>query len=76
MPSSLAQYRQKLTAPEKAVELIRNGDTVLPSPLASRPPAMLAAIADRAGAGDLRDIRLYCLLRKDRAANTLLSPDL
>jgi len=76
MSSYLAEYQQKLTTPDKAVELIKNGDTLIPSPLASEPPAMLAAIADRARAGDLRDITIYCLIPKDHAANTILAPDL
>jgi len=76
MSSYLAEYQRKLTTPQKAVELIKSGDTIIPSPLTAEPPAMLSAIADRARAGDLRDITVYCLIPKEHIANTILAPDL
>jgi len=76
MSSYLAGYEQKLTTPQKAVERIKDDDTIVPSPIASEPQAMLAAIADRARQGDLKNIRIYTLLPMEYMANTTLAPDL
>ena len=77
MSSYAAEYKRKLTTPQKAVErLIRDGDTIIPSPLVAEPAALLAAIADRARAGDLKDINIYTLAPMVHSASTVLSPDL
>jgi len=76
MGTYAAEYRKKLTAPEKAIALIQNGDIVVHGLTIAEPPALLAAIADRARAGDLKDIKIYSLLPIKHAATTVLGPDL
>jgi len=70
------EYRRKLTTPQKAVEKIKNGSTIVHSPGPAAPPALLAAIAERARAGDLKDIKIYSLFPMKQAYETYLSPDL
>jgi len=76
MRTYAAEYKQKLTTPEKAVELIKNGDTLAHGSTISEPPALLAAIAHRAREGSLKDIKVYSSLPMEYAAKTVLSPDL
>ncbi|RPJ62521.1 MAG: acetyl-CoA hydrolase/transferase family protein, partial [Dehalococcoidia bacterium] len=71
-----AEYEQKLTTPAKAVEVLKSGDTVIPGVACAEPPALLAAIADRARQGDLQNIRVYVLAAQKHAGATILSPDL
>lgn len=70
------EYRQKLTTPERAVETIKNGDTIVHGLSIAEPPALLAAIADRARQGSLEDIKAFSLNPTEYAANTIFSPDL
>ena len=76
MNTLTAEYRSKLTTPEKAVERIRNGDTIVHAAAIAEPPALLAAIANRLREGGLKDIKVYCSLPMEYAAKTILSPDL
>ena len=76
MNTYAAEYEQKLTTPEKAVERIKNGDTIVHGLATGEPPALLSGIADRARAGDLKDIKIFALLRLEHAAKTILAPDL
>lgn len=69
-------YKKKLTTPQKAVERIKNGDTLVHGATISEPPALLAAIADRARQGDLKHLIVYTSLPMDHAARTVLAPDL
>jgi itaconate CoA-transferase len=55
-----AEYQQKLTTPQKAVEKIQNGDTVVQGMANAEPPAILAAIAERVREGDLKHINCSC----------------
>lgn len=71
-----SQYRQKLTTPQKAVEKIENGSTIVHGLSIAEPPALLAAIADRARSGDLKNISIFSLLPLEHAAKTVLAPDL
>lgn len=71
-----AEYKKKLTTPEKAVKRIKNGDTLVHGSTISEPPALLAAVADRARGGSLKDIKVYSSLPMEYAAKTVLSPDL
>ena len=68
--------KQKLTTAEDAIKRVDNGDTIVHGPLCAEPPALLAAIADRARAGTLQDIKIYSLLPMAHAGETVLSPDL
>ncbi len=70
------EYRKKLASPENAVSFIKDGDTIVHGLAMAEPPALLKAIANRARAGDLKDLKLYSLLPLGHVANTLLAPDL
>ncbi|GAG39323.1 unnamed protein product, partial [marine sediment metagenome] len=76
MNTYAAEYKQKLTTPQKAVKEISNGDTIVHGLNAAEPPALLAAIADRAREGDLKDINIYSLCPMEHAGKTVLAPDL
>lgn len=76
MNTYAADYKRKLTTLQKAMEKIRNGDTIVHGLSTAEPPALLAAIADRAREGDLKDINIYSLLPLKHAAETVLAPDL
>ncbi len=67
------QYRQKLTTPEKAVELIRDGDHVVHGVTIAEPPALLGAIAARARAGDIGKVFIYSFNPQRHAAETYLA---
>ena len=69
-------YRQKLTSPQRAVEAIGSGSTIVHGLAVAEPPALLGAIADRARAGDLKDLKVYSHFILPHAAKTILSPDL
>ncbi|MHB9097993.1 MAG: acetyl-CoA hydrolase/transferase family protein [Syntrophales bacterium] len=72
----IAEYERKLTTPEKAVEQIRHGATLVHGPAIAEPPALLAAIAQRARAGDLREIKVYSFFPMATAIKTVLAVDL
>jgi len=71
-----AEYKQKLTTPEKAVMRIKNGDTIVHGASVSEPPALLTAIANRAREGKLKNIKIYSSLPMENAAKTVLAADL
>jgi len=70
------EYKKKLTTPEKAVGDIKDGATIVPGMGNAEPPALLAAIADRARQGDLKNISVYFLHPAEHAAATILAPDI
>jgi itaconate CoA-transferase len=70
------QYRAKLTSPDRAVEQITSGDTVVYGMSIAQPPALLAALAARARQGEVTGLKVYTFLPRDPAAKTVLSPDL
>jgi itaconate CoA-transferase len=76
MNTYAAEYKKKLTTAEKAVRRIKNGDTLVYGATISEPPALLAAVADRAREGSLKDIKVYTSLPMEHSARTVLSPDL
>ena len=76
MSTYTEEYGRKLTTAQEAVEPIRNGNTIVHGLSAAEPPALLGAIADRARAGDLKDLSVFSLLPLQHAASTVLSPDL
>jgi itaconate CoA-transferase len=71
-----AEYKKKLTTPEKTVKRIKNGDTLVHGSTISEPPALLEAIAGRAREGSLKNLKVYSSLPMEYAAKTVLSPDL
>jgi len=70
------EYSDKLTTPQKAVEKIKNGSTIIHGMAAAEPPALLAAIAQRAREADLKDIKIFTLFPMEHVAKTVLAPDL
>lgn len=78
MPPSpyAADYRRKKTTPARAVARIKSGMTLVHGPVAAEPPALLAAIADRARAGDLKDLKVYSFFPTPAALQTVLAVDL
>jgi itaconate CoA-transferase len=76
MNAYASEYSQKLTTPQKAVEKIKSGDTIVHGMANAEPPALLAAIAERARAGDLKDIKVFSLAPMEHVAKTVLAPDL
>jgi itaconate CoA-transferase len=70
------EYSRKLSTAEKAVEKIKNGSTIVHSPSAAAPPALLMAIANRARTKALKDIKIYTLFPLEQAYNSYLNPDL
>lgn len=76
MNSYVSEYRRKLTTAEKAVERIESGVTITHGLASAEPPMLLAAIADRARAGGLKDIKVFSMLPQQHAIETVLAPDL
>ncbi len=70
------EYRQKLTAPDRAAAAIADGSVLVHGMGAGEPPALLAAIAGRVRAGKLHGLKIYSLLPMEHAARTVLAPDL
>ncbi|MCX6013715.1 MAG: 4-hydroxybutyrate--acetyl-CoA CoA transferase, partial [Chloroflexi bacterium] len=71
-----SEYKRKLTTPQKAVQVIKTGDTVTHGLTTAEPPALLGAIADRLRSEDLKKIKLYTMLPQETATKTVLSPDI
>ncbi len=71
-----AQYRRKLTTPDKAAGRIKDGETLVHGAATAEPPALLEAIASRARSGDLKDIKIYSFFPTAVAMKTVLAVDL
>lgn len=69
-------YRSKLTTPDLAVSRIASHQNVSMGMATSEPPALLKALADRARAGELEDLRLYYFESMKHAAETVLHYDI
>ncbi len=71
-----AEYKRKLTTPEKAIARLKNGCVVIHGMTIAEPPALLAAIAERARADDITDVHIYSFNTQKHAADTYLAVDL
>jgi itaconate CoA-transferase len=69
-------YQRKLVDPAQAVAPIKSGTNVILSMGVSQPPALMQAVADRARAGSLENIKVYYMHANEAATKTLLVPDL
>lgn len=69
-------YAERLMTAAAAAALIPSGAKVAMGLGASQPPAILKAIADRAEAGEVDDLRLYYLLSTSIAGDTVLRYEL
>lgn len=76
MKSYDAEYKKRLTTPERAVDLIGPEDTIVVGMSNAEPPALLAAIAQRARAGEIKGLKAYTMSPTEHLAETLFSPDL
>ncbi|MDO9076941.1 MAG: 4-hydroxybutyrate--acetyl-CoA CoA transferase, partial [Brevundimonas sp.] len=74
MPQAL--HAQRLMSAAEAAALIPSGARVAMGLGFSQPPAILAALADRARAGQVDDVSLYYLLSTGIAGQTVLTDDL
>lgn len=72
----ITEYERKLTTPEKAAQQIGHGATLVHGPAIAEPPALLTAIAERARAGDLRELKVYSFFPMATAIKTVLAVDL
>jgi itaconate CoA-transferase len=68
-------YKSRLTTAEKAAELVESGDTIVVGINIAEPPALLEAIAARARAGDLKDLKVYSFNPQAHLASTLFSAE-
>jgi itaconate CoA-transferase len=69
-------YRSKLTTPADAVGRIASGATVSMGMAMTEPPALLKALADRAGAGKVNDLKIYYFESTRIAGETILRYEL
>jgi itaconate CoA-transferase len=76
MKSIQQMYAKRLTDPAGAVEHVKSGDTIVYGMSIAQPPGLLAALADRARAGGVNNLKVYTFLPRDHAKKTVLSPDL
>jgi len=74
MPNAL--YARRLMSAAEAAALIPSGARVAMGLGFSQPPALLAALADRARAGQVDDVSLYYLLSTGIAGQTVLIDEL
>jgi itaconate CoA-transferase len=71
-----ALYQSKLTTPAQAVATIPSGSRLSMGMFAAEPPALLQALADRATAGGVEDLRLYYYESARIAGDTVLRYEL
>jgi itaconate CoA-transferase len=76
MNKYIDDYKAKLTTFENAAAVIQDGNTVIHGVTIAEPPGMLAAIAERAREGYLRDVKVYTFNAQKHFAQTLGSPDI
>src|ERR1700739_3019829 len=69
-PKSL--FRSKLTTPADAIGRIASGATLSMGMAMSEPPALLKALADRAAAGRVGDLKIYYFESTRIAGETIL----
>lgn len=69
-------YAAKLTSADEAVLAIASDSDLAMGMAVAEPPAILAALARRAEAGTLRDLRVWYLLSQTHAGTTILRRDL
>jgi itaconate CoA-transferase len=71
-----AQYQSKLTTPDQAVASIPSGSRLSMGMAMAEPPALLKALADRAEAGKVENVRLYYYEATSIAGKTVLRYEL
>lgn len=76
MTDHAAEYAKRLTTAPEAAALIGPGTRMAMGLGISQPPALLAALADRAAAGEVEDVNIYYLLSMTQAGETVLRYEL
>ncbi len=71
-----SDYDRKCVTAAKAVDRIPETCCLVHGMAAGEPPALLAAVADRARAGGFKAVKIFSLLPMAHAADTILAPDL
>src|SRR5580692_5026285 len=71
-----ARYQSKLTTPDQAVASIPSGSRLSMGMAMAEPPALLKALADRAEAGKVENVRLYYYEATSIASKTVLRYEL
>ena len=71
-----ARYQSKLTTPDQAVASIPSGSRLSMGMAMAEPPALLKALADRAEAGKVENVRLYYFEATSIAGKTVLRYEL
>src|ERR1700741_1933029 len=69
-------YKSKLTTPAEAVGRIASGATLSMGMAMTEPPALLKALADRAAAGTVNDLKIYYFESTPIAGETILRYEL
>lgn len=70
------QYQQKLRSAKEAVNLIPSTAVISMGMRVSTPPALCHALAERAKAGDLKEVKVYYLRCGDVALKTIFQEEL
>src|SRR5271169_6227149 len=73
---AIALYQSRLSTPKQAVAAISSGSRLSMGMFAAEPPALLRALADRAAAGAVGDLRLYYYESARIAGDTALRYEL
>jgi itaconate CoA-transferase len=69
-------YQSKLTTPDQAVAMIPSGSKLSMGMAMAEPPALLKALADRAEAGRIADLKVYYFESNRIAGDTILRYEL
>ncbi len=69
-------YESKLTTPDRAVAMIPSGSKLSMGMAMAEPPALLKALADRAEAGRIEDLKVYYFESTRIAGETILHYEL
>jgi itaconate CoA-transferase len=69
-------YQSKLTTPSQAVATIPSGSKLSMGMAMTEPPALLRALADRAAAGGIQDLKVYYMESTSIAGQTILRYEL
>jgi itaconate CoA-transferase len=73
---SRSLYQSKLTTPSQAVATIPSGSKLSMGMAMTEPPALLRALADRAEAGGIQDLKVYYMESTSIAGQTILRYEL
>jgi len=74
--NSRSLYQSKLTTPSQAVATIPSGSKLSMGMAMTEPPALLRALADRAEAGGIQDLKVYYMESTSIAGQTILRYEL